>query len=181
MRLQETPAALVALIAAQSLCAAFFLWDVAGDGLELGWPPFTHWHFMIETLAVFALIAGIVFETGYLMRLLRRKAHLEGQVSVAAGALHEVMEEHFRHWGLTPSEIDVAQFTIKGMTIAEIAALRGCAEGTVKSHLGAIYRKAGVSGRGALLAVFVEDLLDVRPLAGADARPAPRDGLPEGA
>ena len=164
MKWQDAPQALIALIVAQLLCAAFFLWDVARDGLAIGWPPFTHWHFLVEALAALALLAGVVFEIGALMRLLRRKAHLEEQVSIAAGALHDVMEARFLDWGLTPSEIDVATFTIKGLTIQEIASLRGSAEGTVKSHLGAIYRKAGVTGRGGLLAHFIEDLLDARPV-----------------
>ncbi|MBV2361039.1 helix-turn-helix transcriptional regulator [Thalassococcus sp. CAU 1522] len=160
MKVHDTPATLIVLIVAQSLCAAFFLWDVLRDGLVLGWPPFVHWHFMVEAFAVLALIAGVVFEAGALMRLLRRKAWLERQVSVAAGALHAVMEAQFNDWSLTPSEADVATLAIKGMTISEIAALRGSAEGTVKSHLGSVYRKAGLSGRGALLAHFIESLLD---------------------
>jgi DNA-binding CsgD family transcriptional regulator len=53
----------------------------------------------------------------------------------------------------------VAAFTIKGFTIAEIAALRGSAEGTVKTHLNAIYRKAGVQGRGQLVSLLIEELL----------------------
>ena len=43
----------------------------------------------------------------------------------------------------------MAWFTIKGLSIAEIARLRGTSEGTVKAHSNAIYRKAGVSGRDA--------------------------------
>ena len=37
--------------------------------------------------------------------------------------------------------------------------MRGSAEGTVKAHLNAIYRKAGVQGRGALLSMLVKDLM----------------------
>ncbi|SMX35928.1 helix-turn-helix transcriptional regulator [Maliponia aquimaris] len=155
----KTPIPLVLLIAAQLLCAAFFLVDVLSDGIELGWPPFTHWHFVVESAAVLALIAGVVFETRALMALLRRKAHLERQLSLAAGAFHDIVLQHFESWGLTPSEQDVALFTLKGMAIPEIARLRGTAEGTVKAHLGAIYRKAGVTGRGAFVALFIEELM----------------------
>jgi len=81
-----------------------------------------------------------------------------------------VMEGHFRAWWLTPSEQDVATFTIKGCSIAEIAALRGSAEGTVKTHLNAIYRKAGVPGRGQLVSVLIEDLMG-GPLVAAPDRP----------
>ena len=53
----------------------------------------------------------------------------------------------------------MATFAIKGLSNAEIAQMRGSAEGTVKAHLNAIYRKAGVQGRGALLSMLVKDLM----------------------
>ncbi len=159
----ERASPMVALIAVQSLCAAFFLADVASDGLEIGWPPFTHWHFMVELAAALGLIAAVAVEIRWLMALLRRKAHLERQLSLAAGAFHDIVAAQFRGWGLTPSEEDVAMFTLKGLSIAEIAALRGSAEGTVKSHLNGIYRKAGVNGRGAFLGLFIEELIHTAP------------------
>ncbi|MBC7740336.1 MAG: helix-turn-helix transcriptional regulator [Candidatus Saccharibacteria bacterium] len=76
----------------------------------------------------------------------------------------------FRGWHLTPTEQDVASFTIKGCSIAEIARLRGSAEGTIKTHLNAIYRKSGVTGRAQLVSVLVEDLLQT-PLIGSDIVP----------
>lgn len=155
------PVSLVVLIVAQILCAAFFLWDVAVDGLDMGLGAFVSSHFLVELLAVLALIAGVIFETRYLFALLRRKAHLEEQLGLAAGAFHDIAESRFDTWALTPSERDVALFTLKGFSIAEIAALRGSAEGTVKAHLNGIYRKAGVTGRGAFLSLFIEDLMSI--------------------
>ncbi|MEI4232566.1 helix-turn-helix transcriptional regulator [Roseovarius sp. D22-M7] len=151
---------LIALIAVQSLCAAFFLWDVANDMRLQGLRSLTNLHLAIETIAALALVSGIVFETRYLARLLRHTAHLEDQVSIAAGAMHEIIGAHFDHWRLTPAESDVAMFAIKGCSVAETARLRGSAEGTVKAQLNAVYRKAGVSGRGALLGLLVDDLLN---------------------
>ncbi|WP_277823338.1 helix-turn-helix transcriptional regulator [Roseicyclus marinus] len=164
--LSENPAALAALILAQGVCAGVFLFDVVLDGGELTrlWP--LDWHFAVEAAAVLGLIAGIAFEIRVLLRLLARKAHLERQVSMAASALHDVIDAHFLAWGLTASEHDVAWFTVKGLPIAEIARLRGSADGTVKSHLNAIYRKAGVTNRGELLSLLIEDLMD-----GADRAP----------
>ena len=157
--LSENPSAVAALILAQAACAGVFLYDVVLDGGELTrlWP--LDWHFAVEAGAVLGLIAGIAFEIRVLLRLLARKAHLERQVSMAASALHDVIDAHFRNWGLTASEADVAWFTVKGLPIAEIARLRGSAEGTVKSHLNAIYRKAGVTNRGELLSLLIEDLM----------------------
>ncbi|MBV7392929.1 helix-turn-helix transcriptional regulator [Mameliella sediminis] len=159
----KAPLPLIALIAAQSLCAAFFLFDVLSDGIELGWPPVTHWHFIVETIAAIVLIAAVAFEVRTLKSMLRREAHLEQQLSLAAGAFHDVVTQHFGKWSLTPAEQDVAMLTLKGLAIPEIARLRGNAEGTVKTHLGAIYRKAGVTGRGAFLAFFIEELMNAAP------------------
>ncbi|MFZ5961448.1 helix-turn-helix transcriptional regulator [Thalassococcus sp. BH17M4-6] len=96
---------------------------------------------------------------------MQRTAHLQEQLGLAAGAFNEIVEARFRDWGLTPSEQDVALFTLKGCAIPEIATLRGSAEGTVKSHLNGIYRKAGVTGRGAFLSLFIEDLMAETPAA----------------
>lgn len=157
------PVSLLVLIVAQTLCAAFFLWDVVIDGFELGFTAFFTSHFVIELLAVLALIAGVAFETRYLFALLRRKAHLEEQLGLAAGAFHDIVEARFDAWSLTPSERDVALFTLKGFSIAEIAKLRGSAEGTVKAHLNGIYRKADVAGRGPFVSLFIEDLMSIPP------------------
>ncbi|MFK7937982.1 MAG: helix-turn-helix transcriptional regulator [Roseovarius sp.] len=163
------PALLLALIAVQMLCAAFFVWDVIEDIRAA--PPgdiFTP-YMTLEALATLSLFSAIAFELRYLMRFMRRQAHLERQVSIAAGAFHEIMLAQFEAWGLTPSEADVAGFAIKGMTTAEIAQLRGAAEGTVKSQLNAVYRKAGVSGRSGLLGLLIDDLLSAPLLKDAPA------------
>ena len=39
------------------------------------------------------------------------------------------------------------------------AKLRGSAEGTIKTHLNAIYRKSGVTGRAQLVSILIEDLM----------------------
>lgn len=158
----EQPAIVLGLIAVQTLCAAFFLWDVAEDGLAAMIGGFLDMHLNVEAAAVIAMIAGIVFEARVLMRLLQRKAHLERQVSLAARAFHDVIEERLTAWALTTAERDVAHFTVKGLSITEIAGLRGSAEGTVKSQLNAIYRKAGVGNRGELLSLLIEELMDRR-------------------
>lgn len=153
------PITLVLVISAQALCAVFFLSDALADALPLGFDAFGDLYNMTEIGAVLSLVAAIFIESRYLMALLRRKSQLERSISVAAGALQDVIDAHYLNWKLTPSEQDVASFTIKGCSIAEIAELRGSASGTVKSHLNAIYRKAGVTGRGGLLALLIEDLL----------------------
>lgn len=152
-------AVLIGLILFQSLCTIFFLGDVLGDLEQAGWTTLTDGHTLPEIAATAGLISGILFMTLYLARLLRRQAHMERGMSVAQGALASLMEGYFAAWNLTPSEGDVAAFTIKGYSIAEIAELRGSREATVKTHLNAIYRKAGVTGRGQLVSLLVEDLM----------------------
>lgn len=159
-KLTDNPLPLVGLILAQSACAGFFVWDVILDGGQLpGLFPLDI-HFLIEAGAVLGLIAGIAVEIRVLFRLLSRKAHLERQVSMAQSAFHDVIEAHFEALALTAAEADIAWFTVKGLSIAEIAQMRGSAEGTVKSHLNAIYRKADVSNRGALLSLLIDELMD---------------------
>ena len=158
-------APLVVLILAQSLCIVVFLADVSLDFLPQGWAAFgrvTNWS---ELAAITGLILGILFETGVLIRLMQQQARMRQSLSVAAGALSDLMTGYFESWGLTPTEQDVATFTIKGYAIAEIAELRGSAEGTIKTHLNAIYRKSGCSGRGQLVSVLVEDLFQAPLLA----------------
>jgi DNA-binding CsgD family transcriptional regulator len=152
-------AAIVGLMLVQGFCAVFFLSDLIVDFVKEPMYEILTLHFALELLANLGLVAGVVFEGAYLVRLLRRQAHADRALSVASGALHEVMEEYFEEWSLTPAEADVATFSIKGSSISEIAKLRGSAEGTVKTHLNAIYRKAGVSGRGELVNLLIEEIL----------------------
>jgi DNA-binding CsgD family transcriptional regulator len=147
------------LILFQAVCTVFFLIDVTSDLEQLDWNTLTDPHLLPEIGATLGLISGVVVLTIYLLRLLRRQAHLERSLGIAQGAIAELIEDYFAAWALTPSEADVATFTIKGYSIAEIARLRGSAEATVKTHLNAIYRKAGVTGRGQLVSLLIEDLM----------------------
>ncbi len=148
------------LIMAQTFSAFFFLSDLIVDTYTSGIrSTLTNPHLMLETFAALTLVVTVVVEARYLDRLLRRQAVLVRGMQVASGALHDLMQAYYDTWGLTPSERDVAGFAIKGVSIAEIADLRGTAPGTVKAHLNAIYRKAGVTGRGELLSLLIEDLM----------------------
>ena len=163
---------ILALILVQVVCGLIFLTDVIGDlmpqaGEAMDWGAATS-----EIAAVTALFLGLGFEGLVLMRLLRRQGEMAKSLAAAQGALGELMEGYFRNWGLTPTEADVAAFTIKGFSIAEIAGFRGSAEGTIKTHLNAIYRKSGTSGRAQLVSVLVEDLFRGALVAPQAAKPA---------
>lgn len=154
---RDRPFGLIALILFQCFCTAFFVYDVTSD-LDEGLTSL--FHMMPELAATVGLVIGVVFEVRALLDLLQRQARMERGLGVASGALNDLMEEYFSQWALTPAEQDVATFTIKGCSIADIAQMRGSAEGTVKTHLNAIYRKAGVQGRGQLVSVLIEDLMN---------------------
>lgn len=55
---------------------------------------------------------------------------------------------------LTPAQLRVFDQLVTGKTSKEISASLNCTTRAVAFHLGQIYRKAGVSGRGELLAAY---------------------------
>ena len=71
-----------------------------------------------------------------------------------------VISKQFSIWTLTESESDVALFLLKGFNSKEIANLRGTSEKTIRNQLTSIYQKAEVSGKHALIAWFIDDLLN---------------------
>lgn len=161
----------VALIfAVQAACAVFFVGDIFSSILGLRATPVS-WQVreLIEIGAAVGLVLGLATGGLALMRSLRRGRLAEERLRRAQGAFRDLMAERFAAWGLTPAEADVALFAIKGLSTAEIATLRGVAEGTVKAQTAAIYRKAGVTGRPQLLSLFIEDLLagDTPPVPSA--------------
>jgi DNA-binding CsgD family transcriptional regulator len=159
------PSILIAVIAVQTLCAAVFFGDMIADlsGMEaVDSPEGEGPHAYIEGLSAIALLAAIVIEARILMWLLRRKAHLESSLSSAQTAVQEVIDAELANWALTPAEQDVATFLIKGLSTAEIAAMRGSAEGTVKAQLNAIYRKSGASNRAELMSLMIDTIMGQR-------------------
>jgi DNA-binding CsgD family transcriptional regulator len=157
------PALIIILIAAQLVCGAVFVADVLDDAAAL---PALDWTILPEALACVALFLGIAFETIYLLNLLRRQDSLERSVKLASSELQSVIDSHFDQWKLTASERDVAALMVKGLSIAEIAKVRGSAEGTVKAHLNAIYRKAEARNRAEVLSNIMDSLIG-KPLLGA--------------
>jgi len=166
------PGPVSVLLSIQIFCTFVFLWDVGAEFRKAGWSLLSDLHLLPELFAAIGLGLATVFVGIVLKRMLARQARLEKGLSVASGALAVLIEGYFTTWGLTVAEQDVATFTIKGYSIAEIAGLRGSAEGTIKTHLNAIYRKADVTGRAQLTSLLIEDLMRA-PLLPPDAD-APR-------
>lgn len=151
---------IVGIFTVQVLCALVFVSDILATVLGLPVGPLD-WQLreLMELGAALGLILGGCLGAVLIRATHRRSQHVESQLRAASGAFLDLLEDRFAEWGLTPAERDVALFSIKGMSIQDIAALRSVSEGTVKAQTNAIYRKAGVSGRPQLLSLFIDDLM----------------------
>jgi DNA-binding CsgD family transcriptional regulator len=152
---RKRPLALAAFLVVQTTAAVFFVGDAASDFLVAPTAP----HTVFEGMVALALLLGCGFGAWQLRQTLDQMQAQSRALQAARGALGAVIDAQMTAWGLTPAERDVAVFALKGMDVAEIAALRGAAAGTVRAQLTRVYAKAGVSGRAQFAAWFVEDLL----------------------
>jgi DNA-binding CsgD family transcriptional regulator len=167
------------------LFAAIFVligWDLLADysrGTNLG-------HVIVE-LAVLAVAAcGIGLLWWRFRRAQKTVRSLRVDLEAARGealrwkeesreliqGLSRAIEQQFGRWSLTGAEAEVGLLLLKGLSHKEIAILRQTSERTVREQARALYRKAGLSGRSALSAFFLEDLLLPRQ-ATEPGRPAP--------
>ena len=73
--------------------------------------------------------------------------------------LGEAIDRQFVTWKLTEAERDVGLLILKGLSLKEIAAARATSERTIRAQARSVYAKAGLRGRAALSAFFLEDLL----------------------
>lgn len=151
---------LLVLMGMQAFCTVFFIGDSLHDFFfergtdrqeKLDW---------LEYLVTATLFISFAFTAMELKKVIIRNHRLTQQIQIASGAFAEILSAQFESWGLTNAERDVALMTIKGYSIAEIAALRETREGTIKAQNGSIYRKAGVSGRTQLLSLFIDELMN---------------------
>jgi DNA-binding CsgD family transcriptional regulator len=162
---RRRPAFVAGFLLLQTLAAVFFVGDAVGDMLV---EP-TSSHAIFESLVAVALVMGVVFGGMELRRALERMREQQAALAIASGALYDVIRADFATWGLTAAEEDVAFLALKGIDAAEIAEMRGSAQGTVRAQLTKVYAKAGVSNRAQFAALFVEDLLG--------GRLVPEDGI----
>jgi DNA-binding CsgD family transcriptional regulator len=164
MRLQE-----LLIIAVLSIIVIANVFDMASD-MSSG-ASFVH---LVEEGVV--VLVSLVVIIGLLVYLRRQKRELEQirrefskqqQEALPASAellqarkqLGSEIRRQFLDWQLTVSEQEVAMLLLKGLSFKEIAAVRETHEKTVRQQASAIYKKAGVSGRHAFSAWFIEDFL----------------------
>lgn len=159
------PAILALVVATQLMATAFFVLDTIEEAGRLG----LGLHNWVEGLVTLALIGGMALGATELRRVLRWQTRQDTALAKASGEMHSVIQRQFDQWGLSKAERDVAYLALKGLDVAEIAAARNAASGTVRAQLSGIYGKSGVSGRAQFAAFFVEDLLS----GGLPDAPAP--------
>lgn len=92
-------------------------------------------------------------------------ANLSTQLRDARHAYSNTIHEQFLAWNLTRSEQQVALLLLKGLSLQEIAAVRDTREKTVRQQASHVYGKAGLDGRHALAAWFLEDFVSENPAA----------------
>jgi len=143
------------VVVVQAIAAVFFVADALGDVAESGITV----HIVIEGLIAVALLTGVFLGAWHMRLLLAEAQRREEALAVAQGALAQHIGARFADWGLTAAESDVALFALKGCDAAEIARLRGAAQGTVRAQLSQVYAKAGVTSQAGLVSLFLEDLL----------------------
>jgi DNA-binding CsgD family transcriptional regulator len=91
-------------------------------------------------------------------------ARLQGQrwraeARTILNGLGEAIDAQFSRWNLTDAEREVALLLLKGLSVKEIADIRATSERTIRAQARSLYSKAGLSGRAALSAFFLEDVL----------------------
>ena len=128
---------------------------------------------MLETAFLVAMGVGVLYLTTRSRQQHREQLQLVRDLELArtegakwrAGArdlingLGEAIEGQFDAWELTPAEREIALLLLKGLSLREVATVRSTSERTVRQQARSVYRKAGLSGRAALSAYFLEDLL----------------------
>jgi DNA-binding CsgD family transcriptional regulator len=152
--------------------AALLVADLIGDMRQLSLD-----HMLLEVAAIgFSLLGAARFA----MRWVQARRALEHHVrdlrghlraasedaarwrSEAQGALEGLgaaIERQCDRWGLTEAEREVALLLLKGLSMKEVADVRGTSERTARQQALAVYKKAGLGGRAELAAFFLEDLL----------------------
>ena len=120
----------------------------------------------ISIMAITWLLLGLRqqrLEINSLQQELETASNLQTQprkyVLEARKKLGNVVTRQFSEWALTGSEVEVGWLLLKGLSLKEIAIVRSTQEKTVRQQASSIYKKAGISGRHAFSAWFIEDIL----------------------
>jgi len=168
MNLRDHIILLATLVLITTIIAVDLITD-SGQGVAF-------WHLLTEGAAGLLALGGTFFILKDLIRVrsdLRQERKLSATLKVEAElwqersksyleGLSKLIEQQLTDWNLTPAEREVAFLLLKGLSLKEIARLRGTTEKTARVQSMAIYSKAGLTGRSELSAFFLEDLLPAK-------------------
>jgi len=157
------------IVGVLAMVALFIGTDLATDSRE-GVATF---HLLAEGLAGAAALFGIFFvlrgSSDLRQRLAREQRDFTAYRVQAENwraesrryveGLSRAIDQQLVQWNLTVAEKEVAFLLLKGLSLKEIAKVRGTTEKTARVQSMAIYAKAGLTGRSELSAFFLEDLL----------------------
>lgn len=156
-----------------SVISVLVLGDVAHDA----WLGADWHHLAVEAALMLAALAGAAMfyrkwsaeraeSRALLVAAERRVATwreeataFRAEVRDLARGLSEAIDRQLESWQLTAAEKDVALLLLKGLSMKEVAGVRGASERTVRKQAQAVYAKAGLSNRAELSAFFLEDIL----------------------
>ena len=170
---QRVSGAMVGLFAITAgLASADMIGDI-GEGTTVS-------HLVIEGGVVLVGLFGMVLMGRRFVGLIRRQHSLEAETANLTGRLEASradalrwrqetaellrglsasIDDQLTRWKLTPAEKEVSLLLLKGLSLKEIAGVRGVGEATARQQARAVYRKADLAGRSELAAFFLEDLL----------------------
>lgn len=132
--------------------------------------PFDHW---VHELVIASLSILFIFYKIYIAFIRDNKIkNMEDKITQQNSEINyykervktfkhefaEIIDNQFKIWGFTKSETDIALLIIKGLSMKEIAELRGSSEATVRQQSISIYKKSKTENRIQLSAYFLEDL-----------------------
>ena len=157
------------MIAILSLVAIMVGIDLATDSKE----GVVLWHVLIEASAGLAALAGIfiLLKGSFQLRHQLSDSQSENQKLKAEATAWRTEAQRFieglsksidlqlTKWNLTPAEKEVSLLLLKGLSLKEIAEVRGTSEKTARVQSISVYSKSGLTGRSELAAFFLEDLL----------------------
>ena len=128
---------------------------------------------IIEPTLIILTVAGVLYLLGRTKRQHQEQLSLIQDIEVARAegtqwrtdmrellkGLSSAIDAQFDRWQLTGAEREIALLLLKGLSHKEIAALRDTSERTISQQAQSIYGKSNLSGRAALSAFFLEDML----------------------
>lgn len=131
-------------------------------------------HHLIQEIILIILSSAIFVFLAFDIKKRSKQAHLLAQqlrvskthydnlskkVVETKTQFFEGIAEQFEQWELTKTEKEVALLLVKGLSNFEIAEVRGKSEKTISHQASSVYKKANITGRHELAALFFEELI----------------------